>query len=148
LDMSQQDVFDIEVIYLVKDLRRFIYSQHKRGRSPWYALRNRCVINLSIRQYLRKIRKKWYMILSYEELVANYVDVMKECEQHYSLTLSTQDLIANLNTESFHVFSWNPIKQKAIVSITLDDSRKQKTSMIQQIRWWLLAYLPNRLRYK
>lgn len=148
LDINNNDSLDIQVIHPIKDLRAFIYSKNKRWKSILYWFFNWLSINLFINLYLSKFRKWDYIKIKYEDLtydINKFVDIFNN---HYWLDISKENLIHNLNNEPFHVFSGNPMKNKKIEKIQMDDSWKRNLSSFK--KWFIkfISWLPNKVLYK
>lgn len=107
--LSRSDELDIEVIFLVRDVRGYVDSyrrRHEGGFLKW-ALQW-LVNNLLIFYYLKKERIDYYH-LSYERFCQQPERVLKEMEAHFGITMP-DDYVRAVQEEDFHVRAGNVIK--------------------------------------
>lgn len=139
--LMKAESIDLHVIHMVRSAPANVNSLERRGRNWLSALFFWMYRNLTIYFLKNLLSKDKIMTVQYESFTKHTDKLIRRLDNKWGIRIP-EDYIQAINTEEYHNFAGNGIRNKDIKSIQMDVSWKNEMSIYKQILIRSIAKLP------
>jgi len=148
LYLYKSGLFNMKLIYLVRNGKAFIHSFHKKGEPNYKAATYWTLRNYRMRKIIKeKMNPKDVLQVHYEHLASNPEKEIRRITKFIGIDFEKEML--NFREREHHIIGGNPMKNREDPEIKLDEKWKEKLSLVDKLVFKLIGGRMNKkLGYK